>query len=187
MNTLRRTFVEGLVTLTPIFLFVAAVWWIYSLLSSISVIMFIEPPLFRAGILLALFVILIFLLGSLMRTAIGELADRVIHDLINRFPIIRVIYNAVKFTLKTVLTGSGSTLPLAKLEVWDNYRMIAFDTGHRTADGRAILFIPGAPDVTSGFVVEVDPNNLIETDDTLLDALVRLLSCGFGNAKEQGR
>lgn len=187
MNTLRRSFLEGLVVLTPILLLAAGLWWLYSLLSTISLLAFIDPPVLRVGLALAVFMMVVFSLGYLMRTAVGRLIDQRIHDLVNRFPIIRVIYNAVKLTLETALPGEGAAPTPVKIEAWNGCRMAAFKTGHQTADGRAIIFIPGAPEVTSGFVAEVDPDRLIETDDTLMDVLVRLLSCGFGDAKNHDR
>lgn len=187
MNSIRRAFVEGLVTVTPLLLFAAAAWWIYSLLSSLPLVAFIEPPLLRASLALVIFLLIVFLLGNLMRTAVGRVIDRVIDDLMNRFPIIRVIYNAVKTTLETILSRSRAVLTPVKIEVWDGCRLVAFKTGHQTSDGRDLIFIPGAPDITSGFVADVDPDQLIETDETVMDLLVRLLSCGFGNAKDHDR
>lgn len=187
MSAIRRTFIEGVVVLTPIFILGAVVWWTYVFLSSLPLIAFIEPPILRASLVLVLFVLSIFSLGYLMRTAVGQLLDQLVHNLINRFPIIRVIYNAVKLTLDTILTRSDSIQRPVKIEVWEGCRMTAFETGHQTADGRVLIFIPGAPEVTSGFVAEVDPDRLIETNETLMDVLVRLISCGFGEAETHER
>ena len=58
--------------------------------------------------------------------------------------------------------------------------MTAFKTGKRTEDGRDVLFLPTAPNITTGFVVEVDPDAYEETDERVEDALTRVLSAGFG-------
>jgi uncharacterized membrane protein len=65
-------------------------------------------------------------------------------------------------------------------------RMTGFKTGKRTDDGRDILFLPTAPNITTGFVVEVDPDSYTEVDETVEEALTRVLSAGFGDTKESG-
>ena len=59
--------------------------------------------------------------------------------------------------------------------------MTAFKTGNTTADGREILFLPTAPNITTGFVIEVEPDRYTEIDDNVEDALTRLISAGFGD------
>jgi uncharacterized membrane protein len=57
--------------------------------------------------------------------------------------------------------------------------MTAFKTGKRTQDGREVLFMPTAPNITTGFVIEVDPDQFTETDERVEEALTRILSAGF--------
>ena len=58
--------------------------------------------------------------------------------------------------------------------------MTAFKTGREAPDGRKLLFLPTAPNITSGFVIEVDEEDIIETDENVEEALTRILSAGFG-------
>jgi uncharacterized membrane protein len=58
-------------------------------------------------------------------------------------------------------------------------RMTAFKTGKRTADGREVLFMPTAPNITTGFVLEVEPERIEPTDERVEEALTRVLSAGF--------
>jgi len=87
-----------------------------------------------------------------------------------------------------VETAVGSTDELqapVKLETWDGLRMTAFKTGKTTSDGRELLFLPTAPNITTGFVVEVDPDRYEETGESVEDALTRVLSAGFGDTDER--
>ncbi len=68
-----------------------------------------------------------------------------------------------------------------KLEVWDGMRMTAFKTGQTTEDGREVLFLPTAPNITTGYVVEVEPHRYEEIDERVEEALTRILSAGFGD------
>ena len=69
-----------------------------------------------------------------------------------------------------------------KLEIWNGMRLTAFTTGKRTADGRLLIFLPTAPNVTSGLLLEIEPEKVIETEEHVEDALSRILSAGFGEA-----
>jgi uncharacterized membrane protein len=57
--------------------------------------------------------------------------------------------------------------------------MTAFKTGKRTKDGREVLFMPTAPNITTGFVMEVESEDITETDERVEEALTRILSAGF--------
>jgi uncharacterized membrane protein len=93
---------------------------------------------------------------------------------------LRVIYNASKMAVETALSGTSDLQAPVRLEVWDGIYMTAFKTGKTTRDGREILFMPTAPNITTGFVIEVENERYQELDDSVEDALTRLLSAGFG-------
>ena len=83
----------------------------------------------------------------------------------------------------------GFVLPTAdhgqtpvKVEVWGGMRVTAFKTGKQTADGRLLVFLPTSPNVTSGLLMEVDPEDVTETDEHVEDALGRILRAGFGES-----
>jgi uncharacterized membrane protein len=44
-----------------------------------------------------------------------------------------------------------------------------------------VLFLPTAPNITTGFVIEVDPADITETEESVEGALTRILSAGFGD------
>jgi uncharacterized membrane protein len=106
--------------------------------------------------------------------------ERALDDMINQLPGLRVIYNASKMAVETALSGTSDLQAPVRLEVWDGLRMTAFKTGKKTTDGRDLLFLPTAPNITSGFVIEVEPDRYDEIDDSVEQALTRILSAGFG-------
>ncbi len=63
--------------------------------------------------------------------------------------------------------------------------MTGFKTGNRASDGRVVVFIPTAPNITTGFVVELAREDVRELDESTEDALIRIISCGFGEAPQQ--
>ena len=115
-----------------------------------------------------------------MRTTAGVLAETAIDDMMNQVPGLRVVYNASKMAIETALTGTNELQAPVKIEVWDNIRMTAFKTGKQTNDGKQLIFMPTAPNPASGFVIEVDDEDLIEIDESVETALTRIVSAGFG-------
>ena len=122
--------------------------------------------------------------GYLMRTTIGRLGEGAIDGVINRVPVVRVVYNASKLAVETALSGTEDLQKPVRLEVWDGIRMTAFKTGKTTADGREVLFMPTAPNITTGFVMEVESHRIEETNEKVEEALTRILSAGFAETKE---
>jgi uncharacterized membrane protein len=192
--TLKRDAARGLVVLVPfiVTLYVLAV--IYNAIAGLPVIEDIDYVLFglfnlswlRVPLTLAVFGLLVLAVGYLMRTATGPLVERAVDDVMNQLPGLRVVYNASKMAVETAVTGTGELQAPVKLETWDGLRMTAFKTGKRTEDGRDVLFLPTAPNITTGFVIEVEPEVYTETDERVEDALTRILSAGFGETNASG-
>lgn len=196
MTSWKRDVASGLVVLLPILVTLYVVGWLYTAISNIPLLQrIIRPDLFGGAILLAelarvvltllIFAALVLSIGYLMRTAIGRLLEQKIDQLINRVPGLRVVYNASKVAIETALSSDTDLQRPVKLEPWNGMRLTAFKTGKQTRDGREIVFMPTAPNITSGFVIEVDPDDLIETDENVEEALTRVLSAGFGESEKE--
>jgi uncharacterized membrane protein len=201
MSTWKRDVTSGLIILVPIIVTLYVVLWIYGAIANVPLLGAVVgqetlPPLKLGGVVivgaatlaelarfvitLALFGMLVVSIGYLMRTAMGDILEEALDDMINQVPGLRVVYNASKMAVETAVSGGGELQAPVKLETWDGLRMTAFKTGKRTADGREIVFLPTSPNITTGFVIEVDPADITETDERVEDALTRVLSAGFG-------
>jgi uncharacterized membrane protein len=128
---------------------------------------------------LVVFAMLVLSVGYLMRTTAGRLFETGLDSAMNRVPLIRILYNASKLAVETALTGTDDLQKPVRLETWPGIRMTAFKTGQTTADGQEVLFMPTAPNITTGFVIEVDPDRIEETGESVEEALTRILSAGF--------
>jgi len=194
MASWKRDFGSGLIVLVPLLITVVVIAWVYGYLTRVPVplggdivvggVDLTEPV--RVLLSVVIFVLLVFSVGYLMRTAVGKIFERSIDDLMNHLPGLRVVYNASKMAVETALSGTGDLQKPVRLEVWDGLRMTAFKTGNRAPDGREILFLPTAPNITTGFVIEVEEDRYTEIDDNVEDALTRLLSAGFGDEDNSG-
>jgi uncharacterized membrane protein len=203
--TWKRDFASGLIILLPVLVTVYVLAYLYGILASLPLANVITPELLagplgipadhqlmtqlvtfvRVLTTLAVFVLLVFSIGYLMRTAFGDVIEQALDDLMNQVPGLRVVYNASKMAVETAVSGADELQTPVKLEVWDGLRMTAFKTGQQTDDGREVLFLPTAPNITTGYVIEVDPGDYEETDERVEDALTRILSAGFGDAEEK--
>lgn len=195
----KRDFASGLIILLPILVTTYVIVYLYSILASASgIIPAIKPKLLltlgipenavttgtvefaRVFVAMILFVLIVFSVGYLMRTAFGDFVERTLDDAMNHVPGLRVVYNASKMAVETVVSGTDELQTPVKLEVWDGLRMTAFKTGQTTDDGRDVLFLPTAPNITTGYVIEVESHRYEETNERVEEALTRILSAGFG-------
>jgi uncharacterized membrane protein len=190
----KRDFASGLVILVPLLVTAYIIIWLYTALAAVPLpitdvtVMVgtqtydLSTPL-RVSLTLVIFVLLVFSLGYLMRTAFGDVMESGLDGVMNQLPGLRVVYNASKMAVETVVSGTDELQAPVKIETWQGLRMTAFKTGKTTEDGRDVLFLPTAPNITTGFVVEVDPDAYEETDERVEDALTRVLSAGFGETE----
>ncbi len=179
----KRDFASGLVVLVPVLVVAFVVSWLYAQLATVPVA--IDPPPLRVAVTLVVSILLVFAIGYLMRTALGGILEGVLDDVVNQIPGLRVVYNASKMAVETAVGGTDELQAPVKVETWDGMRMTAFKTGKRTGDGRELLFLPTAPNITTGFVIEVESDRYEETGESVEDALTRVLSAGFGDTEER--
>ena len=185
MSSWKRDIASGLIVILPILVSAYIIGWLYLAIAGIPVLQDIDPPL-RVLTVLVVFSMLVLSVGYMMRTAVGSLVEGAIDGLMNQVPGLRVVYNASKMAAETALSDTTDLQAPVKVEVWSGMRMTAFKTGKTTEDGRELLFLPTAPNITTGFVVEVDPTDFEEIDESVEDALTRILSAGFGETNESG-
>ncbi|MFC6724605.1 DUF502 domain-containing protein [Halobium palmae] len=198
MSTWKRDIASGLVVLLPLLVIAFVVSWLYEKLAAFPLIENITfdgvtfPWWFPAGgeevlkvvLALVVFFMLTLAVGYLMRTTVGRLGEDFLDRVVNFVPGLRVVYNASKLAVETALTGTDELQAPVRIELLPGLRMTAFKTGKRTDDGRDIVFMPTAPNITTGFVIEADPERLEETDEKVEEALTRILSAGFGDADD---
>jgi uncharacterized membrane protein len=178
MATWKRDFASGLIVLTPVLVTLLVLYWLYGRIADLPIVRQVPDP-FGALIAVSVFIMLVFSVGYLMRTTAGRLFEDRLDTAMNRVPLIRVLYNASKLAVETAVSGTEDLQKPVRLETWPGLRMTAFQTGKRTEDGREVLFMPTAPNITTGFVVEVEPDRIEPTGESVEQALTRILSAGF--------
>jgi len=203
MSSWKRDFASGLIVIVPVLVSAYVIAYLYGIVSRVTPGFVVRAEVLRdlgvpsrhvdavqqpiqVLIVILVFLVLVLAVGYLMRTTAGGLFEGVIDDLANRVPGLRVVYNASKMAAETALGSTDSLQTPVKIETWDGMRMTAFKTGKTADDGRVMLFLPTAPNITTGFVIEVEPADVTETDETVEEALTRILSAGFGDSETVG-
>ena len=193
MSTWKRDFASGLIVLAPLLVLLLVLRWFYQYIASIPLIDGLQPnvipawlePVSRVIIALAVFATVVLAVGYFMRTTLGRLAEAAVDDTINRIPALRVVYNASKLAIETAISGTDDLQSPVYIETWPGIRMTAFRTGKKTRDGKIVLFMPTAPNITTGFVIEVEPDRVEETGETVEEGMTRVLSAGFAESAHQ--
>lgn len=189
-SSLRADFVSGLVVLLPLLICSYVLLWLFRAIAGFPIVGHVAPELpvlssvseqlSLVVFTLSLLLVLLFAIGWLMRTALGTLLERTIDAGINQIPGFRVVYNASKVAVETAVDDFDVQEPV-RVELWGTFRLTGFRTGNQTSDGRSIVFVPTSPNVTSGFVIEVDDGNVEPTGESVETALSRVISAGFGD------
>ena len=193
MSTWKRDFASGLIVLAPLLVLLLVLRWFYQYIESIPLIDDLQPniipaplePVSRVIIAIAVFATVVLAVGYFMRTTLGRLAEAAVDDTINRIPALRVVYNASKLAIETAISGTDELQSPVYIETWPGIRMTAFRTGKKTRDGKIVLFMPTAPNITTGFVIEVEPERIEETGETVEEGMTRVLSAGFAESAHQ--
>ncbi len=117
----KRDFASGLIILLPLLVTVYVIIYLYSILASAAVIPAIDGELLaalglpsgtssvelaRVFTTLIIFILIVFSIGYLMRTAFGDIVERAIDDAMNHVPGLRVVYNASKMAVETAVGGT---------------------------------------------------------------------------------
>ena len=186
INKQKEPATEGLIILIPLLVVGAIVAWLFDKIELIpynELLNFSNYYVINQSVKLAALLVigatLSTFLGKLKRTDKGYEFEKLIDELIGNIPFLGAIYRISKVTTETIIEGTEELSKPVKIEI-EEIEMTAFKTGNTTERGRELLFLPTAPNISSGLILEVKPENVIETDETAEQALTRTLSAGFG-------
>ncbi len=193
-ETVGRYFVTGVLAFAPIGITIWAIAWIIQrldnlLLPRILALAGLEdaPRLPLVGAVFTLVVILLF--GVIARHFFGWEAVRVGERLLNRVPVARSIYAAVKQLLEAIFVSSAPAHFRRVVMIQyprPGLYAIAFTTGaargivqEATPQRMVNCFVPTTPNPTSGFYLLVPEEDLIDVELSVEDAFKLVMSAGL--------
>ena len=188
---LKKAFFTGLVILVPLCI---TLWVMHLLVTTLDQTLLLLPPSVRnqapfnipgMGVILTLAIILA--VGILARNFIGRRLVVWWEALLGRIPVVSTIYSSVKQVSDTLLSPSGQAFRKAVLVefpragVWS----VGFVVG---SPGEAVqkpltgehasVYVPTAPNPTSGYVLIVPLSQIVDLDISVDEALKFVVSMG---------
>jgi len=196
---LRANFLTGLVVVVPVVLTLYLTWTFITFVD--SQILPLVPSVYDPrtyidvdipGLGLVVFLLFTTAVGYFAKKVFGKQLIRFGEDLVDRMPVVRSIYNAVKQIVETVLSQSKSSFRQACLIEYPRKGLwaIAFvstDTSgeipERSRRHMVSVFLPTTPNPTSGFLLFVPKEDVILLDMTVEEAAKLVISAGLVSPK----
>lgn len=190
---IRRWLIAGLLVWLPL---VVTFWVLRLLVNLLDRSLLLLPPAWRPeallgfdipGLGIVLSLLLVLITGFFVANIVGKRVVALGESLLERVPLLRTVYSGVKHLTETVFSDSGSSfrkvlmVEYPRRECWT----LAFQTGdpvgevqERTSREVLTIFVPTAPNPTSGFVILVPREDVIELDMSVEEGLRMVISLG---------
>lgn len=192
---LRAYFLTGILITAPLFITGYLAWLFIGFVDAKVTPLLPEQynpesylPFGVPGLGLIILFIFLTIVGAVTAGFFGKLWLRFTERLLNRMPIVRNIYSAVKQILETVLAQQSSAFREAVLVEYPRRGLwaIAFITGRTEGEVQNVteeecinIFLPTTPNPTSGFLLFVPKKDLISLSMSTEEAIKMVISGGI--------
>jgi len=191
----RANFLTGLVVVVPVVITIYLTWAFVAFVDGQILPLLPAPYDPRTyiqvdipGLGVVVFLIFTTAVGYLAKKVFGKQLIRLGEDIVDRLPLVRTIYNALKQIVETVLSQSKTSFRHACLieyprrELWA-IAFVSTDTRgeipERTGTNLVSVFLPTTPNPTSGFLLFVPKEDVIILDMTVEEAAKLVISAGL--------
>ncbi|HQS03224.1 MAG: hypothetical protein B7Y07_09240 [Halothiobacillus sp. 24-54-40] len=198
VSTFRKWLVAGVLVWAPLAI---TFWVINAIVGFMDQTILFLPPAYRPealfgfnipglGAVLAVFLVL--LTGALVANFLGRKLITLGESVLNRIPLVRSVYSAVKQVIETFVSQDSRSFRQVVLveyprkDCWS----IAFLAGdpvgevqEKTAQKVITVFVPTAPNPTSGFVIMVPEHEIIPLDMSVEEGFRMVISLGVVTPK----
>lgn len=196
MARLRRYFLTGLIIAGPIAITIYLIWWFVTWVDGIVrpfVPIAYRPETYLPfglpgyGLIVAFFALT--MLGFFAANLIGRTLVDFGENLLGRMPVVRAIYRGLKQVFETLFSGNGSSFRKVGLVEFPSPGMWSIvlisqppsteiSTKLPKGDEFISVFLPCAPNPTTGFFFYVPKSKLIEVDMSTDAAATLIMSAG---------
>lgn len=188
---MKKYFITGLLILVPL---VVTLWVLQVIISTMDQVIRLFPvewrtqfPLNVPGIGVLLTVAIVLVVGLATHNIVGRKLVAIWEKILQKIPFVRSIYSSVKQVSDTVLSPNGQAFRQAVLiefprkDAWT----IGFIVGTpgaeietRLSNTPQTVFVPTAPNPTSGYLIILPPEQIQDLDMSVDDALKFIISLG---------
>ncbi|SPH21362.1 hypothetical protein ASD8599_02114 [Ascidiaceihabitans donghaensis] len=212
---LRSSFLTGLVVVAPVGLTIWLIWtvvgWFDGFVLQVVPRSYHPDRLLQTwlgldetiqvnirGVGVVLFFLFTIIVGWMAKGFIGRSFIRAAEGLVERTPVVRSIYSGIKQISETIFAQSDRSFEKACLIEYPRRGMWAIGFISTTAKGEIMastghgkdellsIFVPTTPNPTSGFLLFVPANDVIELDMSVEDSAKLVISAGlvYPNGKD---
>ncbi len=190
---LRSWLIAGLLVWAPVLVTILVIRLIVDLMDQSLLLL---PPEWRPDVLfgvyipglgLVLAVVILMVTGMLITNFAGRKLVEWSEGLLARIPLVRSIYSGAKKVAETLLMPSGKSFRKVLLVEYPRKGIwcLAFQTSDDLGEvqektGKHVLgvFVPTTPNPTSGFIVLIPSDEVVELDMTVDEAIRMVISLG---------
>ncbi len=196
MARFRNYFLTGLIVTGPVAITLYLIWWFVTWVDGL--VRPFVPVAYRpetylpfglpgSGLVVAVFALtfLGFLTANLIGRTLVDLGER----LLGRTPVVRAIYRSLKQVFETLFSGKGSSFRRVGLVEFPSPGMWSIvlisqspsDEVASSLPGKEehiSVFLPCAPNPTTGFFFYVPKSKVIEVEMSAEEAATLIMSCG---------
>ena len=192
----RKNILSGLIVAGPIAITFYLTWWCVTWVDGLArpcVPIAYRPETYLpfglpgSGLVVAVFALTLlgFLTANLIGRSLVDLSER----LLGRIPAVRAIYRAMKQENKTQFSGKGSSFRRVGLVEFPSPGMWSIvlisqppseeiATSIPGQEDHISVFLPCAPNPTTGFFFYVPKSKIVEVEMSAEDAATLIMSCG---------
>ncbi|MGZ3607798.1 MAG: DUF502 domain-containing protein [Syntrophales bacterium] len=199
---LKQIFLTGLAVTVPIGLTLYILFFLIDIMDSLLKII---PLKYHPDTLLGIHipglgtivtVILIFICGLITASYVGNKIVQSGEDLLYRIPFVRNIYQAIKRFSDTVVMDRRSSFKRVVLVEFPRKGLytIGFVTGkpvweikREIGENLISVFLPTTPNPTSGYLIILPEDELVEVDMSVEEALTYIISVGIVAPAERAK
>ena len=199
-TALKNYFLTGLLVILPIFI---TVYVILALIRGMDAILKYIPAKYLPetylhvhipGLGFILVVILVFVVGLLTRNFVGRKIVNLGENIVDRIPLVRVLYAGVKQLLEPIFLRKTNAFKRVALIEYPRrgVYVIGFITGeskgeiqNKTSKNMINVFVPTTPNPTSGFYILIPEDEVIVLNMSVEDAFKLIISGGIVSPPEK--
>ena len=196
---IKTIFLTGIAAIIPVGL---TVYILFHMIRMMDNLLKVIPPRFQPddllpfhipGLGVIITIILIFVIGLITKSYIGNKAVMLGEWFVSKIPLVRSIYQATKQLVDAVFSEKSQSFKKVVLIEYPRKGMyaVAFVTGEargevqaKTAQKCINVFVPTTPNPTSGFYIMAPEDDVIHMDMTVEDAFKLIISGGIISPQE---
>lgn len=196
-GALRASFLTGIVIIAPIGLTAWLIWTVVGWIDGF-VLPFVptawQPEKYIGinlrGVGVIIFLLFTIIVGWIGRGLIGRSLIRTAESMVESVPVVRSIYSGVKQIAETVFSQQDSTFDRACMVEYPRRGIWAIgfistmakgEIARRSPEGAPLLsvFVPTTPNPTSGFLLYIPADEVVELDMSAEEAAKLVISAGL--------